>query len=981
MVFDQTFEEVKAFFYFNDFAGAISWLEKKSAQAIDQSDRYRYFAYQNKIGEFLFLQGKYKSAYLKSVHLLRELDNFADPKLAFLRKQIYQIHATAHYYLGKYDDCIEWTKRSLQNICARNPKLEKCFIANAQILIGKVHLKKGDLFEARKLFYQALKLYQEIFGAKHFSIGRAFTFIGLVNLHFKKVQIAERYIQKALSTFKNSDLSAKHVFVGLSCIHMARCNHWKAIHREENQANFLREAQTYYTRAARIFTSLSHSDGYYAAVHRGLGNLFQTHRDWETSLNYYQKEFVCRFNTLEKDSHPNIGKLYNQISQIYYITEQYEEATKNAHLAIYANVDGFKASNDVFTNPKVSFASVDSPHELVKSFANKAKALKAWYEVSGELQYLQLALECLTKVVKLIFRLGQSYFNTGSKLILTEEVRPIQELALECFCLYEEATQGTSNQALNNEIFKVVQKSKATLLLESIIRRNADVAYPKTEVFGKDQPLLPGEDTWQFEDIDERILGGQEFEHLLFLFDNDYPLVRNESIPKLLKYISEEISIEQLQREMKVANTAVISYFVGTHHVYGIIVTNKDFRIEKLSTADDFSMQELSKKVVEFKNILNSDINSFYDLKSRKYEHGIDEIQRDSQTQNSTLALALHPDGIRQATGPRSSREGTTNDRSDLEFDLKQMFNYIHTAHYLYRQLIAPLQLNAATKRVYIIPDGNLSFIPFEALLVSTRYKGNYADLDYVIHRYNISYFFSIATLFYIHRGNSSKVHLSNLSYLGVAANMIRQNYLEHSRNFFFDDEIKKVHHLFRRTGKAYYREEVNKAPILLDFEQYKILHIACHGSDTASLTIIENGKLNQASDMITPKDIQELEIKAELIILSACHSGVGPLAHGEGVIALNRSFIHAGGKNIVYTLFGVPANSSYQLIEKFAQKIIQGVPYSEALWRTRRSFLLEKKKYTPKCWSGYVFMGSHESRIILAKNEAIEDKKNWTKN
>ena len=378
MVFDHIFEEVKEFFYKNDFTKAIEFLDEKSELAKIQSDKFDYFAYQNKISELLFLNGAYQEASTQSNRLLRELEDFRDPKYAFIKNQIYQIHATARYYLGKYDESIEWAKLSLQNINTTSPKIEKCFIANGQIIIGKAHLKKGDLFESRKLLYRALKLFLEVFGPDHISVGRTMTYIGLLNLQFKNISVAERYIQRALSIFRGSELIQDHIYVGLSCLDMARCNFWRAeLSIGDKRKNYLIEVKNYYTRAERIFKQLPQADAYLCAVYKGLGDMCKLIKKWDASLNYYNLELACRDKVLPSEHHPNISRTFNRKSEIYFQNKDYDASSRCAHLAIFSNVDGFTAAKDIRKNPIISLTNIDSPHELVTSLALKANLDKS----------------------------------------------------------------------------------------------------------------------------------------------------------------------------------------------------------------------------------------------------------------------------------------------------------------------------------------------------------------------------------------------------------------------------------------------------------------------------------------------------------------------------------------------------------------------------------------------------------------------------
>lgn len=960
MIFDPIFDEVKEHFFRNDFARAIDQLKDKSeiSKAHDLSSS---FAYQNKICEFHFLNGNYNEAHRQSAELLRQLEATPVEEVsnhAFQKNWIFQNHATAQYYLGKYQKSIELASKSLENIGANDVNLEKRFKANGNIILGKSHLKKSDLYQARLFFYQALDLYLDIFDKHHIAVGRTFDYLGLANLMAKEVKTAEQFFQKSIYIFNRSQLEQQHVYLGLSCNNMAYCNYTKAQVLPTNQNNYLKEAKNYYTKAERIFQQLPQSAAYQAAVYRGRGDLHKFEKQYQDSLHYYNLEHQCRKTALQRETHPNISRLLNSKSEIYYQQQAIDQAIQNAHAAIVANVDGFDDAINVHKNPNTNLNDIDSPTELIKALENKAKGFKRQYEIDKSLPTLKNAVGCLTKAVRLIINISQTFSHHRSKLELTEQVRPIQELALTYFYDFFKESKlekdTPERQQLYNDFFKVLQKSKATLLMESIIRKNTPGFHSGNGSVVNGNGYNGSQEAITLQHaraIDQKILDGQDFKEMLTKFNGSPNNIQNAQVSKQLSYLQREISIEQLQAEMKEAHTAVISYFAGRENLYSIIITKNDFEVKNLSEASDFSMQRLKSEVNVFKSLLNKSTNDYYDLDAYAAEANINVETRGTPT---------------------------------LVFNAFTQFQYITTAHYLYESLIEPLALDSTTNRIYIIPDEYLSFIPFEALLCSQHVRTsenggttnpnapikNYADLDYLIHRYNIGYFFSSATLHYIHNGEKSKVPMRQLSYLGVAANVAIDEYKESAKDFLFEKEVKMVHDLFNCDKKMYTGAAVDKAKILKDFEQYKILHIACHGSDTACLTIIENGYTNSTREVIRPIDMQEIKTKAELIILSACYSGIGPLAHGEGVIALNRSFIHSNGKNIIYTLFGVPANSSYELIEAFAKKIILGVPYSSALWEAKKEFLTKKKNFTPKSWAGYVFMGSHESSIIVSRNQ-----------
>ncbi len=116
--------------------------------------------------------------------------------------------------------------------------------------------------------------------------------------------------------------------------------------------------------------------------------------------------------------------------------------------------------------------------------------------------------------------------------------------------------------------------------------------------------------------------------------------------------------------------------------------------------------------------------------------------------------------------------------------------------------------------------------------------------------------------------------------------------------------------------------------------------------------------KNHTSSDCIlSMEETYHLNLQADLVVLSSCESGIGQLAEGEGMMAVNRGFLFAGAKNVVSTLFKVYDKPSSLLTQYLFEGVLEGKDYAEAL-RAAKLRLLKLEKVDVKSWSGFVLIG-----------------------
>jgi CHAT domain-containing protein len=123
--------------------------------------------------------------------------------------------------------------------------------------------------------------------------------------------------------------------------------------------------------------------------------------------------------------------------------------------------------------------------------------------------------------------------------------------------------------------------------------------------------------------------------------------------------------------------------------------------------------------------------------------------------------------------------------------------------------------------------------------------------------------------------------------------------------------------------------------------------------------TWLQEGSLApEAEDgILTAEDVSGLDLLAtDLVVLSACETGLGQVQVGEGVFGLRRAFVLAGAKTLVMSLWKVPDRETQELMVDFYQRILQGQPRAEALREAQLA--IREKHPDPLYWGAFICQG-----------------------
>jgi CHAT domain-containing protein len=284
----------------------------------------------------------------------------------------------------------------------------------------------------------------------------------------------------------------------------------------------------------------------------------------------------------------------------------------------------------------------------------------------------------------------------------------------------------------------------------------------------------------------------------------------------------------------------------------------------------------------------------------------------------------------------------------------------------------------AAVNSLILVPDEVLMLVPFEVLIGSLSVeKTNWRDQHWLLADYNMSYAYS-ATLLGVQQ-RISEAHAKTLSkpahvFGGFAPRYsVSSTYkLENTRPM-----TEKVCELLG--GKAWLGASSTEARFKTTADQYQTLLLAMHGisdNEHPELSRLLFGDPGNDSlinnNVLYASELQIMQLQADLVVLSACHSGSGKLELGEGVYSLARAFAAARVPSTVMSLWLLHENTAPPLVEAFFNYLQQGKTKDEALRLAKLDFLKNDENFEmthPFFWAGLAASGDMRALDLPEKS------------
>ncbi|MGB0984336.1 MAG: CHAT domain-containing protein [Saprospiraceae bacterium] len=308
---------------------------------------------------------------------------------------------------------------------------------------------------------------------------------------------------------------------------------------------------------------------------------------------------------------------------------------------------------------------------------------------------------------------------------------------------------------------------------------------------------------------------------------------------------------------------------------------------------------------------------------------------------------------------------------------------FIELSHQLYQTLIAPIEEEIKEKKTLsFILSGELFHLPIEVLLASDE-KKDFEKLDFLIKKYEINYHYS-ATAYSLLKDRPAFQNRSLLAFAPVfdkeqnitstglrSLDLPEEVYHSIENDGFLSlpnskEEVQTIAKILEKAATTILLEkEATKKNLIQAIRKkpYQFLHIATH-----SIVNISNPKLSALAcytknkeandDLFFANEIQMENVQADLVVLSSCESGIGRLVEGEGLIALNRSFIYSGARNVLSSLWKVNDRYSRDLMVSFYKNYTKTPSYTTSLRQAKLELLQNPITANPRFWAAFVLMG-----------------------
>ena len=675
-----------------------------------------------------------------------------------------------------------------------------------------------------------------------------------------------------------------------------------------------------------------YDEDYYslADANNNLGISYDLREEHSESIEAYKRSIKIN-QQFGNDRKTELARVYNNLALAYRLDNRSSEAVKAIENAITINEElvnsldlarNYENKADIinslqakpkqalsFINKGIALLSVDDviiDRSLYNQFlGTKVDILYHLYEKVGEIGLLDQALD-VTKLADESFNsLREEYHSPESKRELSSRAKDIYEKAVKvCFEKY----QNHDDNDVIELAFEYIEKSKAITVLE-LYQNNSEANLSDSETLFVQKKIK----------IQQRI---SELKKDVF-FENSSTakeeLLRfNRQLDILLDSIKviggntassslELVSLSKIAGDLNV-DEMILNYFMSDDMIYCLSTTK--------ATSDFIAF----KKPKDLSQTIN-------DLREGIFKTNLDRIRIDSI----------------------------------VDFYDQQ---YVDNAFDLYQKLLKPIQEKTLLKdNIIIIPDDELGYIPFEALItekVTEPYAfGSHA---YLLLDHNISYNYSANMMVSMQEAERSY----SQTWVGFAP--LFSGGLSQDRSFALsklDHNVSEVEGIAQiLNGNTFLDSEATESNFLTEAPNYQIVHLATHGKandlvgDYAYLAFTEV-KDSFENEFLYNRDLYNLNLNAEMVVLSACETGIGELKKGEGIISLASGFSAAGAKSIITTLWSINDVKTKELMIDFYDHILDGKSKDNALRDAKLDFISQNKnKAHPFYWSAFIPIG-----------------------
>jgi tetratricopeptide (TPR) repeat protein len=911
------------------------------------------------IGNTYFIEGEYIDALKYYLQALNRIKILRNPSQLLLSSILQNIGIT-YSMLNDNDSAFKYLNISL-DLKKTLLKEDDPFLASGYLNISRLLQVNGELNEAIKYIDLAERIYLKLGRKSYNKLAPLYLNKGSILLTLNDFDEALHYHELALDLYKSEKtykeeliadiyLNFGIIYSNLNRIEDAIKSIEKSLILENTieqkiQANLLlgicysklgkhgNARNKFLVSIELAEKDLANNSYHYANTMQEFGIFCEQTNDYNKALKYYLKA-ANTYKEIFGEKSRDLSNTYTLMGNYYLNLKKTDEALYYFQKALISYIPDYSDSV-YFDNPEDTLLEPDL--NLFYSLAGKSRALYQNYLLDRtRIDNLFVCIETLELSINLFEKIRSNLYSENTKLIIAERVNEIYNLA----------TTVAHELYLKQEEFKYLEytfrfseKSKAAVLLSTIKENEAIMIgnIPETTI------------------LKEKNLKKQinQYQNILFEENQIFP-VDSSKITRIRNNLF----------ELKISYDSLISSLEKNYpEYYNLKYNNEVVTIKKVK---DMLSNE-SHALIEYK-IIDSALFTFMIRKDTAF---VIKSEIDSSFLDKINTYYTLIGNLPQVDNAKSK----SYEFAKLGFAISELLHLNHSS------LID-------VKRITIIPDDIIGYLSFDALLsnMPNLDRSSYRSLDYLIKKFTFSYGYS-ATLFF-NNGFNRKDHKKKVLAIAPSYDNLTDSDIAESNSGIRDlakyltplpnaiTEVQQVTAIL--DGDAFIGPDATEKKFKESLDEYGILHFAMHTlindeEPLASKLIFTLDQDTLNDGFLNTYEIYNLDLNAELAVLSACKTGIGKMRKGEGIMSLARGFLYAGVPGIIMTLWAVEDIASANIISDFYRNLSKGEPKDIAIRNAKLTFLENADQFTahPYFWAAYVQIGDKDP-IKLKNNFSI---------
>ncbi len=850
--------------------------------------------------------------YNKALILQQKISGYTHPEVA----RSYFNLGVVHKLMGQYNEGIQFTYKALEirlkNYGEIHPEVAECYNN-----LGIFFELQGDNRKAIESYHKTLKILQKTLTEYHPNVGDAYINLGIAYQKSSNFESAIDYFEKALqislNTFGEIHESVSRCYSNLGSAYENIGNKDKALE--------------YKRKALQIdLKALGESHMSTATAYNNLGASHFEFTQLDSANIYFKKSLFIRSEKLG-NVHPDVASSYLNLGFTNYGMEKYEQALE--YLIKSLNACQYEENN---------LDKVTSFEHLIPTLRIIATIYEKQYRESNDPRLIDKSYQYFQRALAAVEYLINSLDYKDSKILWQNKNFNVYKQIIDISLLKAEVDQ---DDKLRRNTFTYAEQSKATQLQAQLKAADALAFAGIPDSLTQKEYDLRIDITWREKqrqalldqgksETDTTVLRissiifdlRQEYDSLKQRLEVDYPDYYRA------KYDLSTVSVYYVQDSLLQTGQSLVEYFVGDSSLFIFLVQPNHYEVQEVKM--DTSFQQW------IRDMTQEGLYGHYSL----------------------------PESMR-------SRPNLANSKR----------RYAAAAAKLYQALIAPIQ-DKLTTEVIIVPDGALGYVPFEALLKSEPSDpSDFSTYEYLLQDHQISYSYSATLLkemrnkqhrqqpsgkllafapFFLGDADTLVVHVDTSD---ITYDLVLKDKLE-----ALDESGLEIKTITKRLkGDPYYGANASIQRFQDLASQYRILHLSTHAKaddrvgDYAYLAFGFPDAKGEFAKLYA-RDLYNISLNADMVVLSACETGIGKLQRGEGIVSLARAFAYAGAKSIVTTLWKVEENATKDLVISFYKYLKKGKTKDEALRLAKLEYIKDNakdnEKLHPFFWASMIGIG-----------------------